>query len=114
MTTEIERIARLMCMANGDDPDAIVVTDRMWQSILGEQVVKFSGDACPLWQSYAERLRLFVSVLLDTAADMPHQDMYGYLQHILNGGEAPTVDEEWIGSEFPSPAPDWRYRYGLR
>lgn len=109
--TDLDRIARILCEADGCDPDALVYTLPMAVDRHG-RVFAPAEPPVPTWQLYIFMVRTVIEAVM---TDADGTDMHTMLQDILDQNEeAPPVDEA-VEEDVSAPArkPGWRAKYGL-
>lgn len=105
--TDLERIARLLCEGDGFDPDMRLYPHPLPVGPRGFLVAH--GEPVPAWQFYQHYVQGTLDAIL---AGAEPEDLKSIIDHVLSGEQIPEVIEEQLPE--PEPAPDWRYKYGLK
>lgn len=109
--TELERIARYLCLCDGHGPDEMVVAQPMPIGVKGLPII---NDQQPVasWTLYINYVQLVVTCLRDTGSD----EVKAAMDDVLSGAAKfePEPEPESETDPPPYPLPDWRDRYNLR
>lgn len=104
----MERIARLLCEADGHDPDCLVYPHAPSVGPRGLPVI-YPPLLAPAWMFYRDYVQGTVDTLLTGSEDT---DLRTMMAAVLSGEEIPIAIEEQLVD--PTPVPDWRYKMGLK
>lgn len=111
--TDLERIARILCEADGCDPDVQVYETPLPVDRRGRLMASLYPPVAT-WMQYVFLVRTTLEAVMTGAENT---DLHAMLQDILDGGDVPDADYA-VGDEEPQPDPsqrrkNWRVHYGL-
>jgi hypothetical protein len=103
---DLERIARLLCIADGFNPDDLLLPYPPAVGPRGLYVIR-QDDLQACWHSYQNYVQATLDAVLAGADD---GDLRQIIEHVISGEEIPDAPPD----EMPDPAPvAWRLRYHL-
>jgi hypothetical protein len=107
--TDLERLARIVCEADGCDPDALVYSLPLATDRRG-RILAPPTPPEPTWQHYMLQVRTTLETVM---IEVESTDVKAMLADVLEGKDVPTDDA--IIEPEPAPSkPHWRDSYGLR
>lgn len=107
--TDLERIARELCMSAGYDPDIAVFRHILAQGTHGHAVAPLE-PAVPQWAFYTEYVRGTLSMVITGAQD---GDLRTIIEDILAEQDVPVAAEAMVEPEPDLELPAWKQIRGF-
>jgi hypothetical protein len=108
--TDLERIARILCEADGCDPDALAYEQLLSTDKRG-RIQAPLAPPLPTWQFYLLMARTAIEAIMTGAENT---DLHAMLKDILAGEDDAQPAEPEAEPAPPPGKPNWRVHYGLQ
>jgi len=108
--TDLERIARELCLNDGYFPDDLVIMLPMPNGPRGLPVLYSNNVPTPCWTLYEPYARATLTMVMSGAE---HTDLRALIAEILSGAEIDDEPEP-ENPDAPPPPKNWRERYHLQ
>jgi hypothetical protein len=107
--TDLERLARILCEADGCNPDVLVYDQSLATDKRG-RIEAPLAPPLPTWHHYLLMARAAIEAIMTGAENT---DLHAMLKEMLEGKEDAPEPEPEATPEPPPGKPDWRVYYGL-